>query len=382
MRRRTFLLAAAGLGAMAAGGAFWASRGRAAPLGFEPDPDALVRAGALIEANPIVDIHAHPGRTFVRQARGLSPALRLYAASGSFEERAFADLRAGGVSAASFAAVADVQVLDFAEGGLVAGREFQPGEAWESYQRQIANLRRQAHAAGAPLALAADDIVAAHHARNVAVFLTVEGGDFLAGDLRRLEQAFADGVRSITLMHYRPNDIGDIQTASPANDGLTDFGADAIREMSRLGIIVDLAHASERTAAQALEVASHPVLCSHTHVHPPNGPGAHPRFISSELARDIVSAGGVIGAWPAGIGLTSLSDFIDRIFSLTDIVGPDHVALGTDMDANFRPVLTSYTQIPLLVSELLRRGYGEENSVRLLGGNFLRVFRAVERARA
>jgi len=72
---------------------------------------------------------------------------------------------------------------------------------------------------------------------------------------------------------------------------------------------------------------------------------------------------------------------VDRIFDLSEALGPDHVAMGTDMDANYKPVFTSYRQMPLLVSELLRRGYGEDNVVKFVGGNFLRVFEAVREGR-
>jgi membrane dipeptidase len=70
-----------------------------------------------------------------------------------------------------------------------------------------------------------------------------------------------------------------------------------------------------------------------------------------------------------------LKDFVDRLFILTEAVGPEHVALGTDMDGNYRPTLSNYRQLPLMVSELLRRGYGEDNVVGLVGGNFRRLFR-------
>ena len=84
---------------------------------------------------------------------------------------------------------------------------------------------------------------------------------------------------------------------------------------------------------------------------------------------------------PSGFGGVTLNDFVDRIFVLTEVVGPDHAALGTDMDANFRPTMSSYRQLPLVVSELLRRGYGEANVAGLVGGNFRRLFDTVWRSR-
>jgi membrane dipeptidase len=208
-----------------------------------------------------------------------------------------------------------------------------------------------------------------------AVLVTVEGADFLDGDIANVARSYEDGVRSITLVHYRPNELGDIQTAPAVRGGLTPFGADVIREMDRLGMVVDLAHAAEPVVSMALDVGERPMMCSHTHLQ---GHGAtNARFLSEALARAITERGGVIGAWPAGIGATTMNDYVDRIFELSEVLGPDHVAMGTDMDANYKPVFTSYRQMPLLVSELLRRGYGDDNVVKFVGANFLRVFEAV-----
>lgn len=376
MNRRRLVLAGVGVVALGAlGCAAGGGAGEAASLGFEPDPDFVRQARALMRSHPVIDVHAHPGRTFVRGATGLSAALTAFSAGGVFERRAIADMRAGSVCGASFSLVADFQVLDFAGPGLVAVRDFRVGEARESYVRQMSNLRAALAEQGAIVVREPSDFNRALAARRIGAYMTVEGADFLAGDIANVERAFADGLRSITLVHYRPNELGDIQTADAVNGGLTPFGADVIREMDRLGVVVDLAHASEATAFAALEVCTRPVMCSHTHLQ---GRGAsHARFISSELAAQICGRGGVIGAWPAGIGMTTMSEFVDRIFDLAEALGPEHVCLGTDIDANFRPVFTSYRQAPLLVSELLRRGYGEENAAGFVGGNFLRVFGAV-----
>lgn len=340
------------------------------------DGDYLGQAHQLLKANPAIDIHAHPGRTFGRDATDLSPALKMMSAGGATEDKAIADMRAGQLAGASFAVVADVQVLNVvAGGGLGAAREFKPGEARASYERQIANMHRVLPEVGVTFVKEPGDFRRIQKSQGIAGFLTVEGADFVDGDIANVRKAFNDGVRSITLVHYRPNEVGDIQTAPPLWAGLPPFGADVIREMNRLGMVVDLAHASEDTAAAALAVSSAPVMCSHTHV---NGRGAeHPRFISLDLAKEISRKGGVIGAWPAGIGMKTLDEYADRIIDLADVLGPEHVSLGTDMDANFQPVMTSYTQLPELVATLLRKGYGRKNAAAFLGGNFLRVYEAV-----
>lgn len=377
MRRRYFLIGGAGV--LAAAGACVAGLGvlapDEAPLGFEPDARFVERARALLARHLVIDVHAHPGRTFVRGATGLSPALIAFSARGTSEDSAFEDMRAGLVSGGSFSLVADFQTLDLQGEGLASTREFSPGEARASYERQLANLRAATAAGGAAFVAQPADFERIRGDGGVAVLVTVEGADFLDGDIANVARSFEDGVRSITLVHYRPNELGDIQTAPAVRGGLTPFGADVIREMDRLGMVVDLAHAAEPVVSMALEVGQRPMMCSHTHLQ---GHGAtNARFLSEPLARAIAERGGVIGAWPAGIGATTMNDYVDRIFELGEVLGPDHVAMGTDMDANYKPVFTSYRQMPLLVSELLRRGYGEDNVVKFVGGNFLRVFEAV-----
>lgn len=377
MRRRYLLIG--GVGALAATGAAFvglrALQPKEAPLGFEPDERFLVQARALLRQNPAIDVHAHPGRTFIRGATGLSPALVAFSARGPSEDAAFNDMRAGLVCGGSFSLVADFQTLDLQGEGLASTRAFAPGEARASYERQLASLRAMVAEHGATIVAEPSDFARIKGAGGVAALITVEGGDFLDGDIANVARSFEDGVRSITLVHYRSNELGDIQTAPAVRGGLTPFGVDVIREMDRLGMVVDLAHAAEPAVSMALDVGARPMMCSHTHLQ---GHGAtHPRFLSEGLARAIAERGGVIGAWPAGIGAATMNDYVDRIFELSEALGSDHVAMGTDMDANYKPVFTSYRQMPLLVSELLRRGYGENNVVKFVGGNFLRVFAAV-----
>ncbi|WP_304168401.1 dipeptidase [Phenylobacterium aquaticum] len=344
-------------------------------LGFTPDEPFLAQARRLLAKVPAIDLHAHPGRTFGRGAVGLSAAAASIIAGGPFEDRAIADMRAGGISGASFAAVADLQILDARGTALAATREFAPGEARATYGRQIANLKTYVVAAGAQLVRQPSDFTTFKRRGEIGALLAVEGADFLAGDLSGLRAAFDDSVRSITLVHYHSNELGETQTAPGPSQGLTGFGRDVVTEMGRLGMIVDVAHAAEPVVRGVLAATDRPVMCSHTFIlgHGTN----NARFISEALAREIAAHGGVIGVWPAGIGATTLNDYVDRIFQLADVVGPDHVALGTDMDANYRPVMTSYRQLPLVVSELLRRGYGEGHVRAFLGGNFLRVFKTV-----
>jgi membrane dipeptidase len=374
-RRTLILAAAAGAASMVAGSGRTQGAQVDPAIGFAPDNNFLAQANRLLARVPAIDIHAHPGRTFGQGAVGLSPPVAAMVAGGSFEARAMEDMRAGGLAGGSFSAVADVQLLDARGTALVATRPFGPGEAQASYERQIANLKTNIAANGGDTVLVPSDFTRLKRQGKVAAMLTVEGGDFLVGDVSRVKVAFNDGVRSITLVHYRPNELGDIQTAPAVAGNLTGFGREVVAEMGRLGMIIDVAHATEAVVAGILATTDRPVMCSHTHVL---GHGVeNARFISEGLARDIADHGGVVGAWPAGIGANTLNDFVDRIFQLSEVVGPKHVSLGTDMDANYRPIMTSYRQLPLVVSELLRRGYGVDDTTAFLGGNFLRVFKTV-----
>ena len=343
-------------------------------IGFTLSDDEMAAARALMADSPVIDAHAHPGRTFVRGARNLSGKLRLFALRGPSEGKAVADMAAGGVAAAVFNGVADFQILALGATGLAAGRAFDTGEAWASYQTQIANLRALSDRGLVTTCLSADDILAAHKAGTPGAVLAMEGADFLENDAARLEQVFSDGVRMLTLVHYADNTSGHIMTGAEDDKGLTAFGRDVVAAADSLGLMLDASHASEATAFDMLKTARQPVVLTHTHVNDP-ATITHPRFVSRDLAQAIAESGGYVGAWPAGIGMTTLSEFVDRIEWLIDAMGEDHVALGSDMDANYKPVLETYRKMPLVIGALLQRGHNPEVVRKLAGGNFLRVWR-------
>lgn len=374
-RRR--VLAGLGAAVVSVGGAtWWLARPTPAPIGFTVSATKLAAARDLLARYPSVDAHAHPGRSFVDGAQHLSGLVWIYAKLGSFEEKTIADMRTGGLSAAAFAAVSDFQTLALQGEGLVAVRPFEPGEAWASYQRQITRLQSLARRGLVLPVRTVADIASARAAGKVGALLAVEGGDFLEGQPERVARAFADGVRSITLVHYRNNELGDIITGTPVHGRLTATGVAVVQEMNRLGMLVDVAHASEATAFGAVQASSRPVIASHVHV---NGKLTHPRFIGADLARTIANkGGGVVGAWPAGIGITDLKGFVERALELVDVVGIDHVCLGTDMDANYKPVFDTYANLPYFVAGLAQHGLGETDIAKLIGGNFIRLLAAVQ----
>lgn len=380
MKRRNILLSGTAiLGAAGSAGYWYGVRPLAVPqpalVGFTLSDAEEAAARELMQRVPVIDSHAHPGRTFLRDAEGLSFLLRLYRGIGGiFEEASIADMTEAGMAAVVFNGVGDVQVITLADGGLTEYREFGAGEAWQSYLRQIANLRGLAEAGLVTLCLAPEDVLTTHALGKPGAILAMEGADFLDGDAGRIATLHADGVRMLTLVHYRDNDIGHIMT-NGAGDGLTGFGREVVAAMNAAGMMIDLAHASEAMAFDVIAQSRHPVAITHTHVNSPSL--SNSRFVSPELAQAVAETGGYIGAWPAGIGIDSLDQFADRVIELIDLLGEDHVALGSDMDANYKPVLETYRKMPLLVGALMRRGLSEVTLQKVLGGNVLRLWHAV-----
>src|SRR5271167_2763927 len=346
---------------------------RLADLGMELKSEQRAAGVAFLERHASVDTHCHPGRFILSHLPYQTPTTKAF--GEPFEERVVADLNAGHVSAALWAAVADLRLLEATPQGLLhAGRDFQPGEAYADYRRQLGELKALIKNHELAPGLNPADVHAAQHHRQTAAIFAVEGGDFIEDRLDRVHEAFGDGVRAITIVHYHINQIGDIQTEAPVHEGLTALGKSIIREMNRTGIIVDLAHATFAVTQDVLEVSSKPVMISHTNLATPTL--NHPRLISSEHAKLVAAAGGIIGSWPSGIGQSTLADYIDSIQRLVDTVGIEHVAIGSDMDANFRPVLRNYRDWSLIPAGLLARGMHEPEVAKIMGGNFLRVFQA------
>jgi len=297
-----------------------------------------------------------------------------FLAQGVNPDKIVEDMNAAGLSVACFSIVGDMKSLTFSREGIKPTRLFAEGEVWADYKRQIQTFNKILDSLPIQLVKTPDDITARQDDK-VGALLTSEGSDFLEGKIERLPDVYDDGVRSMVIVHYRTNEVGDPQTEVPVHGGLTEFGAELVKGMNHLGMIVDLAHASFETTKQAVSVTSKPVMLSHSQLV--NEDSHHPRLITAQHARLIAGTGGIIGVWPAGITQRSLSDYVDEIFKLIDVVGIDHVALGTDMDVNFLPVFDNYRQLPLVTALMLKKGLTEVEVAKILGTNFIRLFREV-----
>lgn len=162
-----------------------------------------------------------------------------------------------------------------------------------------------------------------------------------------------------------------MQTLPAVYNGLSAFGRDVVRRMNRLGMVVDVAHASFPTVKATVHSTTAPILLSHSHLQSDTSP--HPRLITVEHARLVSSTGGLIGAWPSGFANRTFANFVDQTMCLIDAVGVDQVRVGTDMDGNCEPVFCNYRQLPDWVTGLRSKGLSEADLAKVVGGNALRI---------
>ncbi len=220
------------------------------------------------------------------------------------------------------------------------------------------------------------------------VILAIEGGCQLEGDQGRLHELYERGLRSMQLVHYRVNELGDVQTSPPRHGGLTAAGRAVVTEMNRLGIIVDGTHATFDTMTGIAEASAAPVVLSHDCLQedPP-----HPRFLDRDHARLIAATGGVIGVQAAAYDdrgpARGLAGLVDKIRRMADAIGIDHVGVGTDMGTatwppSARAVFPDFKPFVALPAKLAQAGFDDGEVDQITSGNFIRVFRATAAAAA
>jgi membrane dipeptidase len=312
-----------------------------------------------------------------RQEEQQSPAPELFIAE---------EIKRSGLTAvcASF-------VLDFAQND-------KPGDARDNFLRWLAALDAQLEKANIQRALNLKDLQAAYNHAQPTIIQTVEGAHFIEGRLERVAEVYKRGLRHLQLLHERDDmvsPLGDTNTTPAHLGGLTAFGAEVIRECNRLGIVVDLAHASHATVLGALKVATQPLIVSHTSLdtwtggNPRMAEMMKPRLISKEHAKVVADAGGVIGVWTHMAG--SLKEFVGSIKAMVEAVGIDHVGIGSDTDLlssrvgqgtnRAWPGLTGGF-FHAVVGEMLLKGFTPGDIGKIGGGNFCRVFGKVTAGRA
>ena len=265
--------------------------------------------------------------------------------------------------------VADLLLLKPGPTGIQVTGKYGAGDGWKEYKRQLVNVKGVLNTAPAnTLNLSTEISDLSANKKKTSIYLAVEGGDFLEGQIKNVEQAYEDGVRSIQLVHYAPNDVGDLQTSTSTFNGLSAFGKEVVSKMNTLGMVIDVAHATYQTTLDVVKLTSAPIILSHSILEMEVNRPIAKRAISKEHAKIVAKTGGIIGAWPSGFN-KNFDEYVDNIKRLVDVVGIDHVGIGTDMDGNFKPVLSSYTQFPQLSESLTSKGLSPTEADKIMGGN-------------
>jgi membrane dipeptidase len=258
------------------------------------------------------------------------------------------------------------------------------------------------------------DIHAAKKAGKTGIILSFQNASPIENDLDRLALFHALGVRVIQLTYHERNLLGN-GCFERSDDGLSNFGIDAIRTMNQLGILIDLSHVGDRTTLETIDVSEKPVTVTHANARAYYD---HPRNKQDEALKMLASKGGVVGATPFCNFLptrfdSTLEDYIDAVDDMVQRIGIDHVAVGTDsthaqplsfwhyiaaqqgtkypstfaptdldyLNLSFQPKgLDTPAQFPNLAEALLRRGYSAADTVKILGGNWMRIFTEVWQA--
>jgi len=245
----------------------------------------------------------------------------------------------------------------------------------------------EAHPIQLLLATSAADIERAKGEGKLAAIAALEGGDFLGRDIGSLRMFYKLGVRCLTLVHFYRNLLGDSVSDMGSRGGLSDYGVAVVREMNRLGMLVDLAHLSPKGFFHVLEVSVQPVLDTHAGCM---ALASHVRNVTDDQLRALGQAGGVIGMGIVGPFIDddkpTLARFLDQVDHAVEIAGIDHVGLGSDLNEGYGSVrgkeghvegLEDITKLPMITEGLLQRGYKREDIEKILGKNLLRVFRQV-----
>ncbi|MCJ2183751.1 dipeptidase [Novosphingobium sp. 1949] len=271
------------------------------------------------------------------------------------------------------------------------------------------------------LATSSADVEKAMKQGKIASLLGMEGGHSIGSSLGVLRQMYALGARYMTLTHFKDTPWADSATDAPQHNGLTPFGKNVVREMQRIGMLVDLSHVSAKTMADALDVAKAPVIFSHSGAiavdgHPRNVPDAildrlkanggivmvnfYPSYVSEAVRQWQASRAGeatrqgilhpdapevakaALEAWDKAHPkpVATLSDIADHIDHIVKRIGADHVGLGGDFDGGSVGVegMPDVSAYPALFTELARRGYSKADLEKISSGNMMRVLKAAE----
>lgn len=368
----------------------------------------LAHARKLLKSTPLIDGH-NDLPWAIREAKTAPRDVEAY------------DLRARTTGQTDFARLAEGEV------GAQFWSIYIPGEIKDSgfakvqlEQFDIARRMIARYPDRLALALSADDIERNFKKKRIASLLGMEGGHAIENSLGALRAYYALGARYMTLTHNVTLDWADAALDSVRHDGLTEFGREVVREMNRLGMLVDLSHVSPGTMSDALDVSEAPVIFSHSSARALTD---HRRNVPDSILSRLPKNGGVVmvtfvpafvspeaAAWEARVqeqwdGVkASVSDtaeqrrrveewktthpmpratimqVADHIEHVRQVAGVDHVGIGSDFDGvdNTPEGLEDVSTFPRLFAELVHRGWSDPDLKKLAGGNLLRAFRQAE----
>ena len=350
------------------------------------------RVAKIVEDTISVDMHNHDGQpTFAKTSADRKPDPTGVDLSG--------EMKKAGLSAICLTYAVDIY------------RTPQKDD-WFQYHLQCLKYDDRLLAkSGIRRALTVTDLKAAHASKTPIVIQACEGAHWIEGKLDRIEEAYKRDLRLVQLphqMHDLVAPLGGVQqliqspggAQTPNITGLTPFGADVIRECNRLGIVVDMAHGDEETVMGALRVTQQPLLVSHTALDSEIGrsadlyvsnPGLKARLASKTYAKAVADAGGIMGIWRI---FPTVKDYVTGIKQMVDVVGVDHVGIGTDtslaLGGGGGPVPGTNNSWPdekngflySVAQEMLTQGFEPDEISKIAGGNFVRVFGKVTRSAA
>ena len=347
-------------------------------MSYRADPLLTARAQALLAEYPVVDGH-NDLPWALRNQVGYDFSRRDIATDQS--DHLHTDLprlRAGGVGAQFWSVYVPAELT----GDAAVAATLEQVDCVHAMTERYPDQLRMAHSAS--------DVVAAKEAGRIACLLGAEGGHSIACSLGTLRALYTLGVRYLTLTHNHNVPWADSATDEPVAHGLTRFGVAVVREMNRLGMMVDLSHVSTDTMRDALKVTRAPVIFSHssadTICH-------HPRNIPDDVLAQLPTNGGVAmvtfvpefilspeAGWAEGAAATTVATVADHLDHMRDVAGIDHLGIGGDFDGTTSTTegLHDVSSYPNLIAELMGRGWSVADLTQLTWRNALRVLRDVE----
>lgn len=335
------------------------------------------RIAELLRTSPLIDGHNDVAWQFRKRVRNQLTKLDLSQSTRTQDMHTDIErLKAGGIGGQFWS--------------VYVPTSLSPSEAVQATMEQIDLVKRMVglYPHTFKLAYTADEIVEAHKQGKIASLIGMEGGYSMGHSLGVLRQLYELGARYMTLTHSKTLPWADSATDDPQHQGLTTFGEEVIREMNRLGMIVDLSHVSADTMRDALKVSEAPVLFTHSGVR---AVCDHPRNVPDDILKQLKEKDGVVmvvflpsylkcNAQDQSTPQANLNDVIAHMDHIKKIAGVEHIGIGGDYDGmNHAPHgLEDVSGYPNLLKALLEHGYTEAELRGIMGENALRVMRKVE----